>query len=310
MGNAVYVKQDFWPLNTSLYVTDFKGNDPLWVFHVLDRIDFSGFDSGSVQPMLNRNYIAEIPVEVPPLPEQRQIAAALQALDDLIDVNRTQAELLIQLARAKYDALRATASDVTSFDSTVRILTGGTPKTSEPSYWGGSIPWFSVADAPQGGNPWVLATAKSVTDSGVANSAAQVLPIGATIISARGTVGKLAVVGTPMAMNQSCYALQSKLGDHGVYGYFAAEQVVEALRQRAHGTVFDTITRESLARVEVERIPASSVALYEAVAGPLFDLARDLTVEVLDLVRVREGLIGLLMSGKVRVRAGATAREV
>lgn len=100
IGTATFVDGAYWPLNTCLYVTDFKGNDPRWVYRLLDQIDFSGYNSGSAQPSLNRNFLAQIPVAIPPLDEQRRIASVLGALDDLIVANRSQVARLERLARA------------------------------------------------------------------------------------------------------------------------------------------------------------------------------------------------------------------
>jgi type I restriction enzyme, S subunit len=83
-GQAHYCKQDFWPHNTALYVTDFKDNDPLFVFYFLTAFDFSRHNSGGAQQSLNRNFIAPLPVGVPPLSEQRSIATALSDMDELL----------------------------------------------------------------------------------------------------------------------------------------------------------------------------------------------------------------------------------
>ena len=83
-GQAHYCEQDFWPHNTALYVTDFRGNDPLFVFYFLSAIDFSRHNSGGAQQSLNRNFIAPIPIGVPDPPEQRAIAAALSDVDALL----------------------------------------------------------------------------------------------------------------------------------------------------------------------------------------------------------------------------------
>jgi len=87
LGQPTWSDSDYWPLNTTLYAADFKGNWPRWVFHLFEVLDLSGFDSGSVQPMLNRNYVARLAVCVPPLSEQRAIAEVLGALDDKIAAN-------------------------------------------------------------------------------------------------------------------------------------------------------------------------------------------------------------------------------
>lgn len=101
---------------------------------------------------------------------------------------------------------------VKPLSETIEILSGGTPKRSETEYWDGDIPWFTVKDAPADGDIWVVDTDEKISAVGLAKSPARLLPIGATIISARGTVGKLALVGTAMAMNQSCYGILPRDG--------------------------------------------------------------------------------------------------
>lgn len=87
LGVPTLVKDAFWPLNTTLYVTDFHGNDVRFTYHLLQTLDLTGFNSGSVQPMLNRNYIRNFRVRVPGQKTQRAIAGVLGALDDKIEVN-------------------------------------------------------------------------------------------------------------------------------------------------------------------------------------------------------------------------------
>lgn len=85
IGNLVWETQDFWPLNTTLYVTDAHGNDLRFAYYLLHTIDFHQYNSGSVQPMLNRNFVAGHQLTVPPIDEQRAIAAVLGAFDDRIE---------------------------------------------------------------------------------------------------------------------------------------------------------------------------------------------------------------------------------
>jgi type I restriction enzyme S subunit len=105
MGVASYCDVGrFWPLNTALFVEDFLGNNPKFVFHLLQITDLTGFNSGSVQPMLNRNYVRNVLVSVPDRVEQDAIAAVLTALDDKIAVNdriMTVAESLVAALAAE-----------------------------------------------------------------------------------------------------------------------------------------------------------------------------------------------------------------
>lgn len=98
IGVATYCEGPYWPLNTALYVQDFKGNDPRFVYFVLDAIDFRSHNSGAAQPSLNRNYLGSIEVWRPDLDVQRTVAHALGSIDDLIANNLRRIECLEQTA--------------------------------------------------------------------------------------------------------------------------------------------------------------------------------------------------------------------
>jgi len=191
---------------------------------------------------------------------------------------------------------------VKPFADTVEIIGGGTPKTSVAEYWNGDIPWFSVVDAPSQTDVWVVDTEKKITQEAVENSSTRVLPIGTTIISARGTVGRVALVGVPTAMNQSCYALCGKTGGRGLFTYCGTRDLVARLQQHAHGSVFDTITRQTLASVSVVVPPPALVHAFESLVGPCFERIRARLLESRTLGALRDTLLPKLISGELRVK--------
>ena len=83
IGKVHFVEGAYWPLNTSLYVTDFHGNHPKWVYYMLKSFGLERFSQGAGVPTLNRNLVHGEPIRVPPLPEQRRIAAILDQSDAL-----------------------------------------------------------------------------------------------------------------------------------------------------------------------------------------------------------------------------------
>ena len=91
IGKVTYVESDYWPHNTSLWVTDFCGNNPKFVFHVYQYIDLSKFASGSGVPTLNRNDVHVSKVAVPPKQEQNRIVEVLELWDTAIE---KQSELI------------------------------------------------------------------------------------------------------------------------------------------------------------------------------------------------------------------------
>lgn len=190
---------------------------------------------------------------------------------------------------------------VTPFSQTVTIHSGGTPKTSMPEYWGGDIPWFSVTDAPSDGQVFVLSTDKKITKEGLANSPTKLLPRRSTIISARGTVGKIGMVEGLMTMNQSCYALASKQVAGEYWAYFETRRLVTQLKQMAHGGVFDTITKSTFDGVTVVA-PSDAVQLHFARAcQPIFDTIANNGRLVATLAQLRDHLLPRLISGKLRI---------
>lgn len=133
LGRPTWWWDNYWPLNTCLYVRDFRGNDPRFVYYLFESLDLSGFDSGSVQPMLNRNYIAQVPLLVPPLPEQRAIAEVLGALDDKIESNRRIWNLRLELARSAFRKSAREAEATTPLGELYEVGLSGVWGQDEPS---------------------------------------------------------------------------------------------------------------------------------------------------------------------------------
>lgn len=131
----------------------------------------------------------------------------------------------------------------------VDVIGGGTPKTTEESYWNGSIPWLSVKDF-CGDKKYVYNTEKSITDEGLNNSSTKLLHKDNIIISARGTVGELAMIPYDMAFNQSCFGLIAKGNNDPHFVYYLLKDKVRSLKSQTQGSVFDTITKATFDRIE------------------------------------------------------------
>ena len=156
----------------------------------------------------------------------------------------------------------------TSLIDIVELIGGGTPKTSKAEYWGGNINWLSVKDF-NNENRYVYSTEKTITEEGLNNSSTKLLRKDDIIISARGTVGELAMIPFPMAFNQSCYGIRAKDGINSTFLYYLIKHSVRKLKAMTHGSVFDTITRDTFANIEVA-IP--DIETQQRVAKMLADI--------------------------------------
>jgi type I restriction enzyme S subunit len=282
--------------------------------------------------------ICEFQFMLPPIIEQEAIAATLGTLDDRIALLRETNTTLEAIAQAlfkswfvDFDPVRAkqqgrepegmdteTAAlfpdsfeeselglvpsgwNHLAFTDTVKVIGGGTPKTSTPEYWDGDIPWFSVVDAPVITDVFVIDTAKHISLHGLNKSSTKLLPEGTTIISARGTVGRLALVGREIAMNQSCYGLRGK-ADDAYFTYFSTYRLVESLKQRSHGSVFDTITTETMKGVYVIYPNAETIHAFETVLSPVMNRIKTNLEQAQNLATLRDTLLPRLISGQLRL---------
>ena len=181
------------------------------------------------------------------------------------------------------------------------IIGGGTPKTSIEDYWGGEIPWFSVVDTPPASNVFVVATEKNITAQGLAGSSARLIPKGTTIISARGTVGNLAIAGCDMTFNQSCYGLRGTGGGGDYFVYLTSQQMVDQLKSMAHGSVFSTITRQTFEAIQRPVPPPGVLTAFEGLVRGWFDAILSSVVESRTLAQLRDTLLPKLISGELRV---------
>ena len=103
LGTAFYVPQDFWPHDTSLWVKDFKGNDPYYVYCLLSSLHLEKLDSGSANPTLNRNYVHQIHVRNISIEEQRRISNVIHCLDITVLNRNSICSILESMAKTIYD---------------------------------------------------------------------------------------------------------------------------------------------------------------------------------------------------------------
>ena len=193
--------------------------DMAYLCRVLENYDLSPFVSGTTRGKLTKAGACEIPIPVPPLPEQRRIADILDRADALRAKRRAALARLDELTQAIFIEMfgnhrqtpvtigdRLEKSDTgwswELLTDMGRLATGHTPDRKRSEYWGGHIPWITLTDIRKLDGSIATQTSEGVTEEGIENSSAVKLPPGTVCFSRTASVGFVTVMGKEMATSQ------------------------------------------------------------------------------------------------------------
>ena len=284
--------------------------------------------SGSHKRIDPDNFL-NIEIKLPKMSIQRQVGKTLSALDRKIVLNKQINDNLEAMAKQLYDywfvqfdfpneegkPYKSSGGAMVWNEKLKReipegwyaenickianILSGGTPSKAVDEYWNnGTIPFFGPTDC--NGSVFQIKTADHITQKGLEHCASSLFEEGIVIITARGSIGKLVIVGTPMAMNQSCYALQSKEGEYE-YLYFLTTQLIDCLKAKGSGSVFKSIIASDIEHSTLCVATENVVSDFCKKVKPLFEKLKANTIEIAKLTKQRDELLPLLMNGQATV---------
>jgi len=192
--------------------------------------------------------------------------------------------------------------EVKALPDIVDIVLGGTPKTSIAEYWGGEVLWASAKDISNTSDIFITKTERTITRFGLEKSNAKLLPAGTTVITSRGTVGKLCILGVDMAINQTNYGLVSHLDVDKYFVYLAMNNLISTLKQHSHGTIFETITTETLSGVKIVYPRKEVMDIFSSIVSYFMDNIYCNILESQTLAALRDALLPKLISGELRVK--------
>ena len=253
--------------------------------------------AGATRNALTKGMIEQLEIDLPSLDEQRKVVGILDSIQNKIKLNHEINDNLQQQANALFARYYDCAETEISFTEIIQILGGGTPKTSESAYWNGDIPFFTPKDV---GNPYTLTTEKTITEDGLAHCNSRLYTINTVFVTARGTVGKVGLSGVPMAMNQSCYALIGK-ATHPLLVYFYTLKVIDKLKHKASGAVFDAITTRDFESEHILKLSNDDERAFLDVVEPMYQVMLSNSIENMHLASLRDSLLPKLMSGELDV---------
>ena len=226
LGKVQYIDSKCWPLNTSLYSKDFRGNNPKYIYFFLQTMHLEQYNAGAGVPTLNQNHLQRLKIVVHDIDEQKKVADILSTYDNLIENNNKRIKLLEQMAENLYKEwfvrFRFPGYEDTEFEDGMprgwvrekiglhyNTCSGGTPSRKHEEYYTeGTIPWVKTGEIKDG---IIIHTDECITEAGIKGSSAKLLPQGAVVMAMYGVnIGMLAYLDSEMTCNQACCVFNDK----------------------------------------------------------------------------------------------------
>lgn len=260
-----------------------------------DRICWLKTD-GSVRGGIAWEDLCRMEVPVPPIEEQLEIVSSYQAITERIALKRQINDNLVNTTDTIFFKmfLERKPNATVSFTDVVHLMGGGTPKTEEDSFWNGDILFFTPKDVSY--SPFCISTEKHLTVDGLKNCSSRLYPPFTTFVTCRGTVGNLAMAGVPMAMNQSCYALNGKGDFPPLFVFSFTRYVIATMKKKASGAVFSALVTRDFEMEKVFEPNFDDTILFQNRVDPLFAQILANTNEIQQLSNLQNALLTRLSS--------------
>ena len=265
IGGLQYIEGDFWPHNTSLWVTSFNGNEPKFIYWLYSSLNLERFGSGSGVPTLNRNDVHDQLIGVPcNIAEQRRIGAFFDRLDSLITLHQRKYDKLCVLKKSMLDKMFPKGGSLypeirfagftdpweqRKLGDVATIVGGGTPSTNNDAYWDGDIDWYSPAEL--GEQVYADRSVRRITQAGYDSCSATLLPAGKTILfTSRAGIGNTAILRRSACTNQGFQSLVVNDDTDVYFVYSMTDRIKNFAEQKASGSTFLEISGKGLAAGE------------------------------------------------------------
>lgn len=308
IGEVFYAAKDFWPLNTTLFVEDFHGNDAKFIYYFLKTLEWSKFTSASAVPGINRNTVHKEIVSLPDIETQRRIASTLSMFDEKIKINTEINDNLEQQAQSYFQELFVDNADpewaIGTISDLGTVVGGSTPSKAKPEYYTESgIAWITPKDLSINKSKFVSHGENDITELGLRNSSAAIMPEGTVLFSSRAPIGYIAIAAGEVTTNQGFKSVVPKPEIGTPFVYFFLKNTLPVIEGMASGSTFKEVSGSTMKNVPAVIPDAETLAKFSDFCAPIFAQQRTLEEQNQSLAKLRDSLLPKLMSGEIDVSA-------
>lgn len=287
----------------------FNGNNDFY-FHWLRSYNgqqmLKSIVTGSAQPKFNKTNFKGMLAPVPPLEEQKKIAAILSALDEKVAINREINENLERQAQAFFQELFVDNADpewaIGTINDLGAVVGGSTPSKAKPEYYTETgIAWITPKDLSVNKSKFISHGENDITELGLKNSSATIMPEGTVLFSSRAPIGYIAVAAGEVATNQGFKSIVPKPEVGTAFVYYFLKHNLPIIEGMASGSTFKEVSGSTMKGVPAVIPDTDTIARFNDFCSPIFAQQRILEEQNHSLAALRDNLLPKLMSGEVDV---------
>lgn len=316
-----YFYEEAWAHNTTLYVDDFKGNDPKFLYYLCQTMPFANFGGGSAVPTLNRNHIHPLETKIPvKVEDQRRIASILSSLDRKIELNNKINADLEEMAQAIFKnwfvdfepfkdgkfvdselGMIPEGWKVGRLDEIADVVGGSTPSKAKPEYYTQKgIAWLTPKDLSNHPAVYTSRGEIDITKEGYNSTSTKLMPKGTILFTSRAPIGYISIAQNDICTNQGFKSLvPKKAGTCFLYCFL--KYVTPEIENKSIGSTFKEASGSLMKSLKVIMPEQKVFEDFETIVSPLFARIESLEKESSRLSLLRDTLLPRLMSGELEV---------
>lgn len=262
--------------------------------------------TGATMPSINTKFMGEIPVKYPDLEKQKKVCSMLSLIDDKITLNNRINNNLEQQARAYFQELFVDNSDPAWTLGTVSdlgaVVGGSTPSKSKPEYYTeDGIAWITPKDLSINTAKFISHGENDITELGLKNSSASIMPEGTVLFSSRAPIGYIAIASGEVTTNQGFKSVVPKPEIGTAYVYYFLKHNLPVIEGMASGSTFKEVSGSTMKNVPAVIPDTETLACFNDFCAPIFAQQRILEEQNQSLAALRDSLLPKLMSGELDV---------
>ena len=263
---------------------------------------------GAVQQHYNVGAAKKMQIPLPPIGEQDKIASIIGMLNKKITINSKINDNLEQQAQSYFQELFVDDADPEWTTGTISdlgaVVGGSTPSKAKPEYYTESgIAWITPKDLSINKSKFVSHGENDITELGLKNSSAAIMPEGTVLFSSRAPIGYIAIAAGEVTTNQGFKSVVPKPEIGTPFVYFFLKNTLPVIEGMASGSTFKEVSGSTMKNVPAVIPDAETLAKFSDFCAPIFAQQRILEEQNQSLATLRDNLLPKLMSGEIDVSA-------